>query len=161
MEAFGSILASKSRSKFGNDFGMLFCRIPERDGTLTDRWRVVGGSSTRLQRRSRCGGSPWAAPLSRAEGSYKRLGSQAPRPKASQASQTRSNTPWARGPANFKTFPCRTFAYSWTFPGRQQLDFSIFLVRFEKALGIPKTTTANTHCAKSTNSETSTRLSGC
>ena len=63
--------------------------------------RAVDGSSTRLQRRSRCGGSPREAPLSRA-GSYKRLGSQAPRPKASQASQTRSNTQWARGPANFR-----------------------------------------------------------
>ena len=68
--------------------------------------RAVDGSSMRLRRRSRCRGSPpGGAPFARGE-SYKRLESQAPRPKASlpkasQASQTRSNTQWARGPANF------------------------------------------------------------
>ena len=68
--------------------------------------RIVDAPSTRLRRKSRCRGSPLGgAPFARGE-SYKRLGSQAPRPKsslpkASQASQTRSNTQWARGPAIF------------------------------------------------------------
>ena len=71
---------------------------------------VVDGSPARLQRRSRRSGSPLVgAPFARGE-SYKRLGSQALRPKASlpkasQASQTRSNTQWARGPANFQQAP--------------------------------------------------------
>ena len=100
MKAFGSILAFKSRSKFDHDFGMLFCRIPGRDAASTRRRRDCNAGPGAAD-------PPWAAPLSRAEGSYKRLGSQVPRPKASQASQTRSNTPWARGPANFSGF--------WTF----------------------------------------------
>ena len=43
-KVFGRILASKSRSKFDHDFGMLFCRITGRDAASTDRRRIVGGS---------------------------------------------------------------------------------------------------------------------
>ena len=46
--AFGSILAFKSRSKFGHDFGMLFCRITERDGASTDRRRAVGAPAAQV-----------------------------------------------------------------------------------------------------------------
>ena len=48
LEAFWSILASKSRSKFGHDFGMLFCRIPERGATLTDRRRTVDATEAQV-----------------------------------------------------------------------------------------------------------------
>ena len=41
LEAFGSILASKSRSKFDHDFGMLFCRITGRGVALACRRRAV------------------------------------------------------------------------------------------------------------------------
>ena len=100
MKAFGSILALKRRSKFDHDFGMLFCRITRRGVALTCRRRA----SARVRRSQVPRIPPGGAPFARGE-SYKRVGSQAPRPKASlpkasQASQTRSNTQWARGPAN-------------------------------------------------------------
>ena len=44
MEAFGTILASKSRSKFGHDFGLLFCRSTGRGAASTRRRRMVDGS---------------------------------------------------------------------------------------------------------------------
>ena len=96
LTTFGSILASKSRSKIDHNFGMLFCRIPGRGAASTDRRRAVGAPEAQVPVPRI---PPRRRPFSRAEGSYKRLGSQAPRPKASL---TRSNTPWARGPANFR-----------------------------------------------------------
>ena len=48
LEAFGSILASKSRSKFDHDFGMLFCRITGRDVALACRRRAVDATETQV-----------------------------------------------------------------------------------------------------------------
>ena len=81
---FGSIVVFKSRFKFDHDFGMLFCRSPERGVISVRLRRIVDGSSGAAD-------PPRRRPF-RAEGSYKRL---------AQASQTRSNTQRARGPANF------------------------------------------------------------
>ena len=95
-------MASKSRSKFDRDFGMLFCRSTGRGAASWGRRRIVDAPAAQVPvPRIPLGGAPFA----RGE-SYKRLGSQAPRPKASlpkasQASQTRSNTQWARGPTNY------------------------------------------------------------
>ena len=84
--SFWKILEFKSRSKFDHDFWMLFCRITGRDVASTDRRRIVGAPATavpvpRILPRRR--------PFPRAEGSYKRLGSQAPRPKPRKRDPTR------------------------------------------------------------------------
>ena len=42
-KVFGSILASKSRSKIDHDFGMLFCRITGDDAPSTPGGREVDG----------------------------------------------------------------------------------------------------------------------
>ena len=48
LEAFGSVLKSKSRSKFGHDFGLLFRRIAGRDAALADRRRIVGAPAAQV-----------------------------------------------------------------------------------------------------------------
>ena len=41
LKAFGTVFASKRRSRFGHDFGMLFRRIPGRDVVFSRRLRAV------------------------------------------------------------------------------------------------------------------------
>ena len=74
---------------FGDDFGKLLGAF-WRPKTVPNSSRILGCSFVGMRnaawpRRGRggpgAGKPPWAAPLSCAEGSYKRLGSQAPLPK--------------------------------------------------------------------------------
>ena len=62
-EAFGSILGSKSRSKFGVFFWTVFFAIPRRDVASTRLRRDFGAGVCAAE-------PPRAAPFSRAEGSY-------------------------------------------------------------------------------------------
>ena len=85
------MLGSKSRSSFRVIFGMRFC-------SLSCLWRGFGAASARLRRGLGAGpgaaDAPRAAPFSRAEGSYKSL-------YIARIANTRCDTQWARGPANF------------------------------------------------------------
>ena len=98
-EAFRSILGCKSRSKFGALFAVVFFTITRRDAGSTGLRRDFGGTSAQVFTAR----SPPGRRLFRAEGSYKLLKSKA---KTASIAKTRSNTPWARGPANLKRVRC-------------------------------------------------------
>ena len=84
LDTFGNILASKSRSKFYHNFGMLFCRIPRLQGDCE-------GTSAPLRRRSRRRGFLQAAPLFAREGIIITPRIAGPRVPSIRASQSIAN----------------------------------------------------------------------